>query len=253
MNEHITDFYAGLAPFYHLIYSDWERSVAHQAFVLDSTIREFWGDSVSSVLDVSCGIGTQALGLASLGYEVTGSDLSSEEIERASDEAEKQGLALSFSVADMKNAFEHHGRQFDVVISCDNSIPHLLNDDDILIALRQMYECTRPKGGCLVSVRDYEKEDVSERQIRPYGIRKEGGTSYLVFQVWHFHGERYDLSMYIVEDSGDSACKTHVFRSQYYAISITRLIELMQQAGFESVNRLDGRFFQPVIVGARMV
>ena len=75
MNEHITDFYAGLAPFYHLIYPDWESSMARQASMLDSIIREFWGGSASSVLDVSCGICTQSLGLAKLGYEITASDL----------------------------------------------------------------------------------------------------------------------------------------------------------------------------------
>jgi SAM-dependent methyltransferase len=253
MKEHITDFYAGLTPFYHLIYPNWEDSMASQASSLDSIIRESWGDSVSSVLDVSCGIGTQALGLAKLGYEITASDLSPEEIARAKVEAEKQGLTLSLSVADMRNAFEHHGCQFDVVISCDNSIPHLLSDDSILIALRQMYECTRPKGGCLVSVRDYEKERVGERQIKPYGIREENGTSYLIFQVWNSHGEHYDLSMYFVEDNGGSECRTRVFRSQYYAIGIPRLIELVREAGFQSVTRLDDRFFQPVITGTKMV
>ena len=253
MNEHITDFYAGLAPFYHLIYPDWESSMARQASMLDSIIREFWGGSASSVLDVSCGIGTQSLGLAKLGYEITASDLSPEEIEQAKAEAEKQGLAISLSVADMRNAFEHHGRQFDIVLSCDNSIPHLLSDDDILTAFYQMYECTRPKGGCIGSVRDYEKECLRGRQIKPYGIREEGGSSYLVFQVWDFHGELYDLSMYFVEDNGGSDCRTHVFRSRYYAVGISRLIELMQRAGFHGVERLDDRFFQPVIVGFKMV
>ena len=63
-------FYAGLAPLYHLIYSDWDQSMERQATVLDSVIHEAWG-KVSTVLDVSCGIGTQAIGLAKLGYIVT--------------------------------------------------------------------------------------------------------------------------------------------------------------------------------------
>lgn len=251
MSEQITDFYAGLTPFYHLIYPDWEDSMARQASMLDSLIREVWGDNVTKILDVSCGIGTQALGLAKLEYDVTGSDLSQEAVERAKVEAQKRGLTLSLSAADMRDAFKHHGRQFDVVISCDNSIPHLLTDGDILAALRQMYECTRPKGGCLISVRDYEKEHGGKQEVKTYGIRKENGTVYLVFQVWDFHDDIYDISMYFVEDDGGPNCKAHVFRSQYYPIGISRLIELMQQAGFESVRRLDDRFFQPVIIGTK--
>lgn len=252
MTKHTRDFYSDLAPLYHLIYEDWDASMSRQASMLNALIRSTWGDTVRSILDLSCGIGTQALGLARLGYEVTASDLSPEEVERARTEAEQRNLTLSFSVADMLNAFEHHRRQFDLVISCDNAVPHLLSDDEILNAFRQMYACTRPQGGCLISVRDYAKECLEGRQFKPYGIRRENGIDYLVFQVWDFHGEIYDLSLYFVEDKGGSACQTHVFRSQYYAIGIHRLIELMRQAGFTSVRRLDDQFFQPVIIGSRL-
>ena len=75
-------FYSELSDFYHLIYPDWEESVQRQAEALDATIREVWRGS-ETVLDVSCGIGTQSLGLASRGYKVTASDLSPGAIERA--------------------------------------------------------------------------------------------------------------------------------------------------------------------------
>ena len=44
---------------------------------------------------------------------------------------------------------------------------------------------------------------------------------------------------------------THVMRSKYYAVGTGRLLELMRRAGFASVERLDGRFYQPVLVGSR--
>jgi SAM-dependent methyltransferase len=243
-------FYAVLAPLYHLIYPDWEKSMERQAAMLDSLIREAWGKS-ATVLDVSCGIGTQAIGLAKLGYVVTGSDRSSEQVERAIREAAARELLISFSVADMRQSYEHHGSQFDVVISCDNSVPHLLSDEDILTAFRQMLECIRPGGGCIITVRDYETEDLSTQQIKPYGIRQEGTVRWLIWQVWDPHGSMYDVTMYFVEDRGQPRCTTHVMRSKYYAISIPRLMELMTEAGFADVRRLDGRFFQPVIVGTR--
>jgi hypothetical protein len=40
-------------------------------------------------------------------------------------------------------------------------------------------------------------------------------------------------------------------RSRYYAISTMRLCELMQEAGLKDVRRIDGAFFQPVLVGTR--
>src|SRR5262245_10019472 len=69
-------FYDQLAPFYHLIYPDWEASMMQQAAAVDSIMQEFWGAETTTILDVACGIGTQALGLAQLGYQVTAADLS---------------------------------------------------------------------------------------------------------------------------------------------------------------------------------
>lgn len=177
MTDSITNkFYGDLASLYHLIYPDWEQSVQRQAQDLDSLIRKTWGNGMHSMLDVSCGIGTQSIGLARLGYEVTASDLSPEEIVRAIGEAARRGLKINFSVADMRDSFTHHARRFDIVLSCDNSLPHLLTDDDILLAFRQFLQCLRPGGGCFVSVRDYEKEDLSKQQVKPYGIREENGV-----------------------------------------------------------------------------
>jgi len=245
-------FYAGLAPLYHLIYPDWGQSLQRQAHDLDSLIREVCDDDGKrNVLDVSCGIGTQAIGLAQLGYHVTASDLSADEVNRARTEAAQRHLAIAFSTADMRNCFAHHARQFDVVISCDNSVPHLLTDADILTTFKQFHQCTRPGGACIISVRDYEKEVLSTPQIKPYGIREQNGVRWLLWQMWDPHGSTYDVTMYFVEDRGGSECCAHVFRTIYYAIKIPKLLDLMHVAGFEKVIRLDNRFFQPVIVGTR--
>jgi cyclopropane fatty-acyl-phospholipid synthase-like methyltransferase len=182
---------------------------------------------------------------------VTASDLSTGEIDRAKEEAEKRKLNITFSVCDMQKAFEHHAAQFDVVISCDNSVPHLLTDDHILTAFKQFYECTRPGGGCIITVRDYEKEDLSVQQIKPYGIREKRGVRWLAWQVWDPHPPTYDVTMYMIEDRGESDCQTHVMRSVYYAVGIPTLMRLMGEAGFTRIRRQDKGFFQPVIMGER--
>lgn len=243
-------FYDGLAPRYHLIYPDWDQSMRRQAGMLDAVIRDTW-PGASTVLDVSCGIGTQALGLAGLGYRVTASDLSAGEVERARREGVARDRDVAFSVADMRRAFAHHGRAFDVVLSADNSVPHLLADADILAAFGPVHRCTRPGGGCLVTVRDYAEEDLSRRQVKPYGVRDEAGARWLVWQVWDPHPPTYGVTLYLVEDRGEAECRTRPFRTTYYAAGIPTLMELMTRAGFADVRRLDGRYFQPMIAGRR--
>jgi hypothetical protein len=68
----------------------------------------------------------------------------------------------------MRQAHHHHGSGFDVVISCDNSLPHLLTDDDMLVALKEMLASLSAGGGCIVSVRDYETEERGTNIVKPY-------------------------------------------------------------------------------------
>src|SRR5688500_15149600 len=127
----ISAFYDDLSQCYHLISPDWEASIARQAESLNQIIHQEASGPNSHVRDVSCGIGTQSLGLARLGYDVVASALSVESVERAKHEAELRSLPIRFSVADMREVFDHHREMFDVVLSCDNSVPHLLSDSDI--------------------------------------------------------------------------------------------------------------------------
>ena len=246
------EFYDRMASLYHLIFQDWNASIERQAGQLVSIMEERWGPGCRTVLDVSCGIGTQALGLAQRGFVVTASDLSAGAISRAKAEAQRRALQIDFSVCDMRAVHDHHRRQFDVVISGDNSITHLLTDDDLLLALRQMYACTRPGGGCLLTVRDYDREERGSGLVKPYGVREEGGKRYVIFQVWDFVGEVYDLAMYfVVDDRTSEQLVTHVMRTKYNAVGTDHLLALMRRAGFTKAERLDGRFYQPVLVGNR--
>lgn len=249
----MSDFYDQLTPFYHLIHLDWHASVEQQGEQLSAIINAEWPGS-RSVLDVSCGIGTQAIGLAKRGFRTTASDLSEREIERARREALACGVQIAFSVCDMRHAHDHHGAGFEVVISGDNSLPHLLTDQDLLAALRQMLACLAPGGGCLITMRDYEREERGVNLVKPYGVRTENGKRYLLFQVWDFDGEHYDLTFFFIEeDLATHAVATHAMRSRYYAITTDKMCALMREAGFDEVRRIDGAFYQPVLVGTRPV
>jgi SAM-dependent methyltransferase len=155
-------FYDGLAPLYHLVYEDWEATVARQGKALAALIAEHWGPDVRDVLDAALGIGTQALGLLANGFRVTGSDISVGAVTRARREAAMRRLPLVTLVADFR-ALAVRSSTFDVVLACDNALPHLDTAADIQTALAECFRSVRPGGGCLVSMRDYGPPPLSER------------------------------------------------------------------------------------------
>ena len=152
----VVDFYDGLASDYHLVYGDrWDEAVERQGAALDRLIRHA-RPGATDILDCSCGIGTQAIGLARRGYRVSGTDLSQRSVERARLEAARLGAEIAFGVADFRDLAKVAG-EFDVVISCDNAVSHLLGDADLSRALREMRSKLRPGGLLVVSTRDFDR------------------------------------------------------------------------------------------------
>lgn len=250
----IESFYDDLAPYYDLLHADWEASIHRQANILDGVIREFLGDQATRILDAACGIGTQSLGLAALGYQVVGSDISAGEIERARQEASKRGLSINFRVADMRDLGDH--ALYDVVMACDNAIPHLLSDSDILQAFHEFYRCTTNGGLCFFSVRDYANMERPERgkQFYPRRIQATDKGQIVLFDVWDFEGDSYTLTIYLIDDQGGSSAQTRIIRGgRYYWITLDRLENLFKQTGFTEVQILRDRFFQPLIIGRKMI
>ena len=81
---------------------------------------------VNTVLDMTCGTGSQVFFLAERGYEVTGSDFSPGLIEMARNKASKAGKSITFLDGDMR---ELHAGKFDAVITIFNAIGHLVKTD----------------------------------------------------------------------------------------------------------------------------
>jgi len=246
-----THFYDGLAPYYHLLYNDWDRAVVEQGTALAALLVELGIGPGASVLDAACGIGTQTVGLLQSGYEVTASDIAPAAVDRLKSELSSRTLAATVRVDDFRTLAQTASGSMAAALACDNSIPHLLSDAEILAALRSFYRCLTPGGVAILSVRDYANIERQTPDVRPYGLRYDGDSRFLLVQVWEWEADHYDVRMYITCESPTGECATRVLRSRYYAISIAHLTELLREAGFVEVERRDDVLFQPLLIGRR--
>jgi SAM-dependent methyltransferase len=244
-------FYDALAPWYHLVYQDWEAGIGWHGRALSSLVASEWGSAAHRVLDAAVGIGTQALGLASLGFQVTGSDISLAAVQRAGEEAGRRGLRLGCLVADVR-ALAVRSASFDIVLACDNAVAHLLSENDIRSAFAECFRCIGPRGGCVISMRDYgAPPSPGTVETQDYGDRTWSSRWCRLRQTRRWRGQFYDVAFELVTNDEAKEVVLRTPETICFAIGVERTAVLMEEAGFTRVRRIDGCLFQPVLVGSR--
>jgi glycine/sarcosine N-methyltransferase len=234
-DETVVSFYDDFADDYHLAYGgNWESAVERQGAALDSLIRDELRGT-RDVLDCSCGIGTQVIGLAQLGYRVVGTDISKGEIERARREAKRLGVEASFAVADFRDLSGVEG-QFDVVMSCDNAVPHLLEAADVPRALTQMRGKLRPGGLLVITMRDFDQA-LAERPPMAPPVSIAGPPRRVLVRLhdWDEHQPCYTVR-YVVLTEIENGWDVTEHSTRYRAIRREELTAATITAGFSDVT-----------------
>jgi len=247
------DFYDRLAADYHLVYQDWEAAIERQADALDQLIRSAC-PGAKEILDCSCGIGTQAIGLARRGYRVHGTDVSERSLDRARKEAERLGARVSFGVCDFRDLSSVDGL-FDVVISCDNAIPHMLTDDDVRRVFAAMYAKLRRGGLIVISVRDYDKWMI-ERPTTGLPVIHAGPPRRVVVRLhdWDAPDSPMYTVRFLILTEGPSGWTVEQHSTHYRALKRSELDGAAQLAGFVRTawhTAEEVAFYQPVMTALK--
>ena len=108
--------------YYHLLYK--HRNYKEAEFFIKNIVAYLNLEKDDSILDLACGKGRHSIFLNSLGYHVTGLDLSKNSIEHAKTH---ESSSLHFEVHDMRDLFKS---KFEVVLNLFTSFGYFKEEED---------------------------------------------------------------------------------------------------------------------------
>ena len=248
----VQSFYDQMASVYDKLFLDWQEELREQAVILNRLFQEQGFAQNTSVLDCACGIGTQAIGLAALGYSVSASDISEPELAEARKRAAENQVRISFVNADFRDLSETFDKQFDIVICMDNALPHMLHACDLEAAIRSIVNQVAPGGLFLASIRDYDALLQTKPPYSPPYIHKSEKGKRVSFQTWDWEDDHYKLTQYIIDD--EESLQISRFDCEYRATRREELTELLYKHGCSQVDWKfpeDTGFYQPIVIARK--
>lgn len=244
-------FYDNLAPHYDKLFLDWQSTTHEEAKILHKLFENNGFDNTAHILDCACGIGTQAIGLARLGYDVTASDISDNEIAEAKIRSSDANVKIRFENADFCALSKTFTEQFEIVIAMDNALPHMLSSSDLERAIKSITNQIKENGIFVGSIRDYDALLKDKPPYSPPYIHQTDKGQRVSFQTWDWYEDHYKLIQYIIDDSEN--LEVSKFECEYRAISREELTNLFILNGCSVVWMFpeETGFYQPIIIARK--
>jgi len=154
-------------PFYHILYKDRDHEEA-QSFM--ETLTSYLNiPEDGTILDLACGKGRHSIYLNSIGYDVTGLDLSPQSIAFAK---QYENDALHFDVYDMSKPYT---KQFDAVFNLFTSFGYFEKEEDNLNTIKAIKSNLKHNG---VAVIDFMNVDLVKNNLIKEDIKTVDGIEF---------------------------------------------------------------------------
>ncbi len=199
--------------YYHILYKDRDYEEAQQ--FMDNLTHYLNLPEKAKILDLACGKGRHSIYLNSLGFDVTGADLSENSIKEASKFSNE---TLHFKEHDMRVTFEE---KYDAIFNLFTSFGYFENDADNLKTLISIKESLTEYGFAVI---DFMNVDFVIENLVPSEIKTVDGID--------FHIKRYvkDNHIYKEIDFEDKGVKFH-FTEKVQALRLADFEAMMEEAG----------------------
>lgn len=140
-----------MKQWYESLFENYAHKYDKECFVqgtvgeCDFIEQEISRDKSLNIIDIGCGTGRHAIELTKRGYNVTGVDLSENQIERAREKAQEAGLAIDFQTRDARNL--PFDGQFDLAIMlCEGGFSLMETDEMNFEILKSATKALKCKG-----------------------------------------------------------------------------------------------------------
>ena len=250
--SNIQTFYDNMATQYDKLFLDWQATTKEQAEILHKLFENNGFDQSARILDCACGIGTQSIGLATMGYNVTASDISDGELVEARARALKNGVDIRFEHADFCALPETFTEQFDIIIAMDNALPHMLSEHALAVAIKSIAKQIATGGMFVASIRDYDALLMDKPPYSTPYIHKNDNGQKVSFQTWEWEGDNYKLIQYIIDD--EKTLHISKFECEYRATRREEMTKLLMENGCSEVVWKfpeETGFYQPIVVAKK--
>ncbi|UCH12733.1 MAG: class I SAM-dependent methyltransferase [Candidatus Omnitrophota bacterium] len=140
-----------MKQWYESLYENYSRKYDKEPFVqgtvgeCDFIEQEIKQDKSLKILDIGCGTGRHAIELTKRGYNVTGVDLSEDQIKRAREKAKEAGVTIDFQIQDARNL--PFDSEFDLAIMlCEGGFSLMETDEMNFEILKNATKALKSKG-----------------------------------------------------------------------------------------------------------
>lgn len=216
-NEWFYDWFN--SPYYHLLYH--KRDDAEAKYFINNLLSKLHIPADSRLLDIACGRGRHAIYLNKHGYDVTGIDLSVENIRFA---RQFENDSLRFFVQDMREL--SYDRCFDVALNLFTSFGYFETDEQHTGSLINFNKALKP-GGLLVL--DY----FNSHKILQKLITSQVKT----VEDIDFHIQKMVSDKKIIKTiSFDHGNKSYIFKEMVSTFTQADFTRFFKQSGFEIIS-----------------
>ena len=199
-------------PFYHILYKD--RDYTEAQLFMDNLTNYLNIPENGTILDLACGKGRHSVYLNSLGYNVTGVDLSKKSIAHAK---QYENETLQFEVHNMCKPF---GKRFDAVFNLFTSFGYFEKEEDNLKTIQAIRENLNPFG---FGVIDFMNSDYVISNLVPEETKTVDGID--------FHLKRWIEDGYIIKEiSFTSNSQDYNYHERVRAFTLENFEELFKKA-----------------------